>query len=93
MLLATGIGLVELHPATCDSISDVRLRIVVGVLELVDVVLRVVNVARIWYSFVIGGVGSTTACVRAKVGVIVWIMTCWLGTRLSVAMLLSITSR
>ena len=46
MFLAASVGFVELHPATCDSISDVRLRIVVVILELVNAELRVAGVAR-----------------------------------------------
>jgi hypothetical protein len=41
VFLAASVGFVELHPATCDSISDVPLRIVVVILELVNAELRV----------------------------------------------------
>ena len=70
VLLAAGVGLFELHPAACDSVSNVRFHIVVEVLELVNEVLRVVFVAFVWYWLVVCGIGAAAARVWAKVKVI-----------------------
>ena len=70
VLLATGVGLFEFHPAACDSVSDVRFHIVVEVLELVNEILRVVFVAFVWYGlFVVSGIGVAVARVLAHVKV------------------------
>ena len=40
VLLAAGVGLFELHPSVCDSVSNVHFHIVFEVLKLVNAVLR-----------------------------------------------------
>ena len=62
VFLAPGVGLFELEPTARDSVSNVRRRGVVVIPELVNCVLWVVLIAFFWYWFVIGGVGSLTAC-------------------------------
>ncbi len=95
VFLAPGVGLLEFEPTARDSVPYVRLRVVGVVPELVNCVLRVVLIAFFWHGFIIGGVGSLTAWVRAKVEETScgWIWTRWLGAHLGVAMLLSIAPR
>ena len=89
---ATGVGLFELHPAACDSLSNVRFHIVVEVLELVDEVLWVVFVAFVWYGFVVGGVGIAAARFWAHVKVRKGFGALWLGAHFaSTAVLLVVT--
>ena len=66
-ILIAGVGLFQLHQATCDSVSDVYTQIVFGILELVDEILRVVFIAYDWYRFAGCGIGAFTACVWAEV--------------------------
>ncbi len=49
VLLVTGVGLFELHPSACDSVSNVRFHMVFEILELVNAVLWEAFIAFVWY--------------------------------------------
>ncbi len=83
VLLTTCVGLFELHPAACDSVSNVRFHIVVEVLELVNEVLRVVFVAFVRYGFVFSGIGVAAVRFWAHAKVPRGFGTLWLEAHLA----------
>ena len=69
MVLIAGVGLFKLHQTTCDSVLYVYIQIV-GIIELVDEILRVLLIAYVWYGFVVCRIGPLTARVWTKVEVV-----------------------
>ena len=70
VVLVAGVGLFKLHQTTCDAVLHVYIQIV-GIVELVDEILRVLFVAfGRWYRFVVFWIGTFTARVWAKVIVV-----------------------